>query len=295
MSSRNSAAGSAPVSASYRRIAEAHDDRVDRQLSVAKAFALGALQGPTEILPVSSSAHLVLVPWLLGWRYGDLDAEQRKAFEVALHGAAGLALAVALREDLKRLVCNRERRNQQLALLSLLPSVALGYALERPIEKRLGTPETVAAGLVAGAVAMAWTDRMQERRKLSEADARDALWLGLAQACALFPGISRGGATLAAARLRRFTRADAHRISRQMALPVIAGAVGLKGLRLGAGGLPDAMQLPFLAGALAAFASTLACARLLRVGEGARRLAPYAAYRIALGAAVMIRLRLEPR
>jgi undecaprenyl-diphosphatase len=136
---------------------------------------------------------------------------------------------------------------------------------------------------------MAWADRRPQARRAADAGVRDALWLGLAQACALFPGISRGGATLTAARLLRFRRHDAHRLSRQMALPVIAGAAVLKAVRLRAYPVPAQARVPFVAGAAAAFGSTLAAGRLLPPGE--RPLVPFAAYRMALGTAILLRLR----
>ena len=142
--------------------------------------------------------------------------------------------------------------------LSFAPPALIGYRFERPIERHLGTPPTVAAGLFVGAVAMALADRSPQERTHADAGAADALWLGVAQACSLFPGVSRNGATLAAARWRRFTRVDANRLSRHAALPIIAGATLLKGVRLRARGLPAGSALPFAAGAAAAFVSTLA-------------------------------------
>src|SRR5205807_3477153 len=127
----------------------------------------------------------------------------------------------------------------------------------RPIERHLGTPATIAGGLIGGAVCMALADRQPQARSHEEAGAIDALWLGLAQACALTPGVSRNGATLAAARMRRFTREDANRLSRHVALPVIVGATLLKGVRLHRRGLPAGTAVPFAAGATAAFGSTL--------------------------------------
>jgi undecaprenyl-diphosphatase len=112
----------------------------------------------------------------------------------------------------------------------------------------------------------------------------------MAQASALMPGVSRNGATLAAARLRGFTREEANRLSRHVALPVIAGATLLKGLRLRRRGVPESARKALLAGAGASFASTLASTWVIRQVERDRSLAPYAAYRIALGSLVLWRL-----
>jgi undecaprenyl-diphosphatase len=142
---------------------------------------------------------------------------------------------------------------------------------------------------------MAVADRQPQTRTHEEADARDALWLGLAQACALIPGVSRNGATLAAARMRRFTREDANRLSRHVALPVIAGATLLKGVRLRRRGLPRDAWAAVAAGAGASFASTLSSTWLIRQVERDRSLLPYAAYRTVLGALVLVKLRRPSR
>jgi undecaprenyl-diphosphatase len=148
--------------------------------------------------------------------------------------------------------------------------------------------------LIGGALVMAWADRSPQRRGPGEAGAIDSLWLGAAQAAALVPGVSRNGATLAAARRREFTREEANRLSRHVALPVIAGATLLKGVRLRRRGVPQQVRLAFAAGAGASFASTLASTWLIGQVERDRSLAPYAAYRIVLGAVVLERLRRRP-
>jgi undecaprenyl-diphosphatase len=176
-------------------------------------------------------------------------------------------------------------------LLSFLPPAVVGLVLERPIERHLGTPATIAAGLVCGSVAMAWADRAPQTRRSQQAGAVDALWLGLAQATALVPGVSRNGATLAAARMRRFTREDANKLSRHVALPVIAGATLLKTVRLVHRGLPPRSAVPMAVGAAASFASTLGSTWLIRQVERDRSLLPYAAYRLALAGVVLRRLR----
>lgn len=260
------------------------------QPPLGQALALGALHGPAELLPISSSGHVTLVPWLLGWRYGELDDELRKAFEVALHAGTAAALLITLREEVEDVLRQPSAGLLALIALSFAPPAVVGYALERPIERRLGTPGTIAAGLVAGAVAMAWADSRPQARRSQDAGPVDALLLGIAQACALVPGVSRNGATLAAARMRRFTREDANRLSRHVALPVIAGATLLKAVRLRRRGLPAGAQLPFALGASASFASTLGSTWLIGQLERDRSLAPYAAYRIALAGVVIKRL-----
>jgi len=266
-----------------------------RRLPVAQALALGALHGPAELLPISSSGHVALVPWLLGWEYGELDDELRKSFEVALHAGTAAALLITLRREVRDALHGFDARRLRLIALSFAPPALAGYTLERQIEGRLGTPRTIAAGLFGGALVMAWADRAPQTRGHDEAGAGDALALGVAQALALIPGVSRNGATLAAARFRRFTREDANRLSRHVALPVIAGATLLKGVRLRRRGVPSGMAIPFAAGAAASFVSTLGSTWLIHQVERDRSLLPYALYRAGLALVVMRRLRTTSR
>jgi undecaprenyl-diphosphatase len=264
--------------------------RSDDPLPLRHAVALGLLHGPAELLPISSSGHLTLVPWIAGWRYADLDPELRKAFEVALHAGTAAALLLALRSEVAEAAHGLDRRRVTLVALSFAPPAVAGLLLERPIERRLGTPGSIAGGLLAGSAAMAVADRVGPTgRRRADAGALDALGLGLAQACALIPGASRNGMTLAAARARGFDRADANALSRHVALPVIVGATALKGARLARRGVPPALATAFAAGVGAAFVSTLASVRIIRAVERDRSFAPYAAYRALLAAAVLRR------
>ena len=260
------------------------------ELPLWQAVALGALHGPAELLPISSSGHIAVMPWLAGWNYSGLDDELRKSFEIALHTGTAAALLISLRHEVDEAVRGLSARRLLLIALSFAPPAVIGYRFERPIERRFGTPPTVAAGLFAGAVAMALADRAPQERRHDDAGALDALVLGVAQAFSLIPGVSRNGATLAAARMRRFTRADANRLSRHAALPVIAGATLLKGVRLYRRGLPTGSAVPFAAGAGAAFVSTLGSTRLIRALERDSSLLPYAIYRIALAGLIAGRL-----
>jgi undecaprenyl-diphosphatase len=249
---------------------------------------LGALHGPAELLPISSSGHTTAIPWLLGSDYAELDAELRKLLEVALHAGAALGLLIqtspGLRPQLRRL----ERRHLLIIAAASTPAGAAGLLLERRIEARLGTPATIAAGLLAGSLAMALADRAPEEREAGEAGFTDALWLGLAQATALIPGVSRAGATLTAARGRHFGRPAAGRLSAEMAWPVIGGATLLKAWRLRYG-LREHLA-PLLAGGGASLLSTLLVARHRR---SAGALLPYAVYRATLAAVILLRLRLK--
>jgi undecaprenyl-diphosphatase len=271
------------------------------RVSVSHAVALGLIQGPAELLPISSSSHTALIPWLMRWRSAGLDVEARRSLEVALHaGTAAALLAGGARLGPRRL-------RARTMLLATAPPAVAGYLLERFIDRRLSSPRTIAVGLMLGAGCMAASDRaMRRQRRAQDAGALDGLLLGAAQVLALAPGVSRNGATLAVARARGFGGADADLLSWQVGVPVIAGAAALKlsreRKRPGRPGARPAM----IAGAATAFASTLASERALELartaGAGSRAqrvvreqgigaLAPYAAYRIALAALVMWRLR----
>jgi undecaprenyl-diphosphatase len=214
---------------------------------------MGLVQGPTELLPVSSSGHLVLL--------GSRD----KAFDVFLHAGTAAALSIALPAP-------------RLRPLMLVPAAIAGLALEKPIETKLGK-RSVGAGQIAGGLALLLADRASERRSEEELGVRDSLLIGLAQACALVPGVSRNGATVTAARLLGYRRDAASRISRDAALPVIVGATALKLFRL-RGGRPTAAHT---AGFAAAFGSSLAAAQLVPRIDRLRSYTPFALYRIGLG------------
>jgi undecaprenyl-diphosphatase len=254
--------------------------------TLAQATWLGLLHGPAELLPISSSAHVELAAHLLGSGYSELDAELRKSFDVALHAGAAGAMLLAFRGQLADALA---RRQLAVTALASVPPALAGATLERVVERRLGGPRQMAVGLIVGALAMLISDRRPQRRTATDAGIADALTIGCAQALALIPGVSRAAATLSAARLRTFTCADAARLSRQVGLPVIAGAAALKGARLARGQLPRQATVPLAAGALSSFASALACSRLTFMLERGPWLRVLAAYRLALGGLVLAR------
>jgi undecaprenyl-diphosphatase len=271
--------------------------------TLARAALVGALHGPAELLPVSSSAHVALL-------HDEPDPELRKAFEVALHAGTAAALLLALRGEVAQAATGLDARRAVLLAGSFGPPALVGLALERPIERRLGTPGTTAAGLALGGVGLWWADAAAERaegdgrsrggrgltegrrqlggrrrprsRRRDDAGLADALLLGLAQAAALWPGVSRNGATLTVLRARGYSRHDAGVLSRHVALPVIAGASALKGVRLVRRGVPRAELPAFAAGVGASFATTLAAVPLVHRAERGAPLWPYALYRLTL-------------
>jgi undecaprenyl-diphosphatase len=226
---------------------------------------------------VSSSGHLALVPRLLGWDYAELPPDARKTFEVALHAGSAPALALALRGELFQAV--------HLQALTFVPPAVVGLALERPIERRLGGLRSVAVAQIAGGLALLLADRRPQLR--SEPTAADHLYVGFAQAAALVPGVSRSGAALTVARLRRLSRPSSAALALRAALPVTVGAGLLKGTRAVHDGVPRELRLPAAVGAGAALVSALAALPLAR----ATRWRAVAGYRVLLGAAALCRAR----
>jgi undecaprenyl-diphosphatase len=301
------------------------------RLSLRHALALGLAHGPTELLPISSSAHTILIPYLAGWPYGELDPELRKSFEVALHAGTAAALLVDLRSVeshpalgavLQRLapprpgrMCSNHptsrlpdsatapvdfsARQALLLALSFIPPALVGYTFEQPLQRRLSGPSTIVAGLLLGGVAMALADaRIPDgTRTLEQVSALDGLLFGLAQILALIPGVSRSGVVLTAARARGFSRSDSHTFARRTGLPVILGAGALKTGRLlqdGAeGGTPISGGRALLLGGGASFLSTLAATRLLRRARHAQPAPALLPYALYRGllAALVIRRR----
>jgi undecaprenyl-diphosphatase len=254
-----------------------------------QAALLGALHGPAELVPVSSSAHVALVSWLLRW--DDSSGARRKELEVLLHAGTGVALGWVLRRESIAALRALDRRRVVMHLLALGIPSAVGLAFEEIVEERLGTPQATAAGLVAGAVLLIGADALPEGdRAAADAGPLDGVVLGFAQAAALLPGVSRRGATLAAARLRGCGRSEASTLSWEIALPVLAAATALKGRRLLSDPPARDGRRALAVGAVAAFCATLASAPLLRAVER-RPWWPYAVERLGLAAVAVGRSR----
>ena len=274
------------------------------KLPARHAVALGLIQGPAELLPISSSSHTALIPWLMRWRCATLDVELRRSLEVALHAGTAAALVVSGVAEVPV-----RRPFSRLMLLAVVPPACAGYLLEQFIDRRLSSPATIAFGLLLGAAGMTAADgAVRSDRRAQDAGALDGLLLGLAQVTALAPGVSRNGATLAVARARGFSRVEADALSWQVGVPVIAGAAVLKLARARWSSQPARIKRALAAGAASAIASTLVGARAIEAGRervNARRaahngrgaahargrLAPYAAYRVGLALLVIGRLR----
>ena len=240
-------------------------------LSNWRALALGVVQGLTELLPISSSGHLGLVPWLGDWRYLAEHPDFNKTFDVALHLGTLVAVAAYFRSDIavlvaawrrsvrRRAIREPEERVAWLVAIATLPAAAAGAAGEGVIEEHLGHPWQIAILLAVFAVVLWIADRTAERHELRDLGLRSAVAVGLAQAFSLMPGVSRSGITITAGRFLGLTREAAARFSFLLLIPIVLGAVILRGWTgMVRGDLPDGWVGPFLVGTIAAGASGLA-------------------------------------
>jgi len=258
------------------------------------AVVLGILQGATEFLPVSSSGHLVLVPWALGWPNSSL------LYDTMVHLGTCVAVLVYFWRDLIALVqgawrgLTRQRRGPEddlgwLLLLSAVPGAVIGFLFEDLFETLFAQPPYVAAFLLVTGALLYISDRLsRHERSLSSIRWPDALWIGLAQAAAIAPGLSRSGATISAGLFRRLDREAAARFAFLMSIPIILGAGAMQVLKaFAAGSLQGAwpeLVLGFLA---AAVSGLLAIGFLLRFVRQ-HSLRPFAYYCWAVGVAALI-------
>jgi len=267
-----------------------------------QAVILALVQAFTEFLPVSSTAHLVLFPWLLHW------PDPGEAFDVALH--AGTLLAVILyffKDWLTLLVCGlggsypksapaeeiaQHRRMFWYMVVGTIPGGILGKLFDKQIEEHLRTPAIIGVSMILVALLMWWADsRATQARKLEQSNLGDAIGIGVAQAVALWPGVSRSGITIIAGLFRNFTREAATRFSFLLSAPLIAGAVAAK--------LPGLIKV-HKAGGLDLPLSTLAVSILISGVVGyvviafflrylqTRTLKVFVVYRIVFGIIVLV-------
>lgn len=267
-----------------------------------QAIVLALVQALTEFLPVSSTAHLVLFPWLLHW------ADPGEAFDVALHAGTLLAVIFYFFKDwLTLLVCGlggsyptsapaeevaQHRRMFWYMVAGTIPGGIVGKLFDKQIEEHLRTPAIIGVSLVAVALVMWWADsRARLTRKVEESNLGDAIAIGSAQAIALWPGVSRSGITISAGLFRNFTREAATRFSFLLSAPLIAGAVAAKlpGLiklhRAGGLDLPiSTLVISILVSGAAGYAVIAFFLRYLQT----RTLKVFIVYRLVFGIIVLI-------
>jgi len=266
---------------------------------VLQAALVGLIQGLTEFIPISSSAHLELVPWMAGWDEGGLVGSL--AFDVFLHLGTLVALVsyffrdwvryigawfASVRE--RRIGADPDRRLAWLLLAATIPAAIIGFAFEGFIEDTFhgggdGSRLAIAGFLILGAAALWLADRLgARRRELTEVTAPTALTIGFSQALALLPGISRSGATIAAGLALGLTREAAARFSFLLATPIVVGAAVLKGRYLFEPG--HAAQV--LAGMVTAAVFGFASIRFLLAYVRTRDYRPFVYYRLLFAALV---------
>ncbi|MBM2809943.1 MAG: undecaprenyl-diphosphatase UppP [Chloroflexi bacterium] len=262
-----------------------------------QAVILGIVQGLTEFLPVSSTGHLILVPALLGWRGGVVD---QLSFDVALHIGTLIALLIVFWRDWMRLIAagirslltrslvDPDARLAWLIVLATIPGAVAGILLQRQIETVLRTPLVVGAMMVLVALVLAAIDRLADRRREEYSlGPVAALAIGLGQALALVPGVSRSGATMGVGLLAGLTREAAARFSFLMSTPIILGAVLKESVDVARHGLPPGEIAAFLAGIVAAGVTGYACVRWLLAYLRRRSLMPFVVYRLVAGTIVI--------
>jgi len=267
------------------------------------AIVLGLVQGFSEFLPVSSSAHLLFVPWLLGWDdFSGAGGESLKqSFDVALHLGTFVAVLGYFRKDVKsyvvegtKLVFTRSKpvttdgRLAWLFVLGTIPAAAIGAIFEDQIGTALGSPLIIALSLIGFGILLGVADRAAGTRKVEDFRMPDSLKVGLAQALALNPGTSRSGITMTAARWIGFDRDAAVRISFVMSLPVILGAVAFKMLKMFSEGGYEDLLIPMAVGIVTSCISGLVAVWGTIKLVSTRNLMPFVVYRIAIGVVMLV-------
>jgi undecaprenyl-diphosphatase len=260
-------------------------------MDIFQAVALAFIQGLTEFLPISSSAHLILPSQLLGW------PDQGLAFDVGVHVGTLIAVVFYFRHDLIRLLvawCRSLAGTRSVdaalswyLLLATVPAVLAGFFLSGMIEHFARSILVIAGTTLIFGALLGWADsRRTETRVLGNLGVRDAIWIGLAQAVALIPGTSRSGITMTAGLMLGFERDAAARFSFLLSIPVIVGAGVFKGLDLAQSGTTASWELVGL-GALLSALSAWACIWLFLSWLNRIGMLPFVFYRLLLGVALV--------
>jgi undecaprenyl-diphosphatase len=240
-------------------------------LSNWQALVLGLVQGATELLPISSSGHLILVPWLGDWTSLSENEEFNQTFDVALHFGTLIAVVAYFWRDVvelsrawlrsvrRRRAETPQERMAWVVAVATVPAALVGFFGEDVIAGRLGEPWQIAVLIAVFAIVLWIADRRPTTRGLDDLGPGTALAIGLAQSLALMPGVSRSGVTISAARLLGLDRDSAARLSFLLLIPIVFGAALFKGTTdVLLGDLPPGSAGPFVVGMVAAAVSGLA-------------------------------------
>jgi undecaprenyl-diphosphatase len=277
-------------------------------MSIFQALILGIVQGLTEYIPVSSTAHLILVPWLLGW---DFSQETKFVFDVLVQWGTLIGVLIYFRRDILailRAVVNGllqrkplgtlEARMGWLVIIATIPAVIAGVLFKKYIEQLYSLYLVIAVVMILGGFLMMAAERWGKRQRgVGKMTVADSFIIGLWQVLAMIPGVSRSSATISGAMLRDFTREDAARFSFLMSIPALlgAGVVALKDL-FEVQGLLATLAAPLAVGFIAAAISGYLSIRWLLGYLKSRPLNRFILYRFAFGALciIVILLGLRP-
>src|SRR3954464_5622878 len=271
------------------------------RLSDWQALALGVTQGISELLPISSSGHLILVPWLADWRYLEAHPGFNKTFDVALHLGTLVAVVAYFWGDVIlyvrafiRAVGARAIRtdNERLAVgiaIATVPAAIAGALGESAIEDHLGQPWQICISLAVFAILLYVADRRPEEATLKDLGLRRSILIGVSQILALMPGVSRSGITITAGRFSRLNRDASARFSFLLLIPIVLGAVLYKGLKpVVLEPLPAGSAGPFVVGTIASAAVGLVAIDVLLGIIRRRNYTPFVIYRLVLAALIVI-------
>jgi undecaprenyl-diphosphatase len=269
-------------------------------MSELEALLLGIVQGLTEFLPISSSGHLIIVPWLQDYTFLLEHEKFNKTFDVALHVGTLAAAIGYFRYEVVNLIrafveAVRQRSIetpvQRLSVaiaVGTVPAALAGGIGADFFEETLGEPWMIAIQLIVFGALLLWADRLPQRKSLEGSTIRDGFWIGMAQILALAPGTSRSGITITAGRYLGLDRDAAARFSFLLLIPVVTGAAIYKGASAAHEGLPSGVVGPMIVGTLAAAVSGyLAIAFLLRLLR-TTSYAPFVYYRYAVGVLILL-------
>jgi undecaprenyl-diphosphatase len=270
-------------------------------LSDWQALVLGMVQGLTELLPISSSGHLILVPWLADWRYLEAHPDFIKTFDVALHLGTLVAVIVYFWSDVVRYVgawfrsvgrrkaVGADERIAWYLFAATIPAAIAGAAGEEVIEEKLGQPWQIAILLAVFGVFLWLADRLPERRTIEGLRFPVAFAVGISQILALMPGVSRSGITITTGRLAGLDRDSAARFSFLLLIPIVAGAVVYKGFKhVVIESLPPGSTGPFVVGTIAAAAVGLVAIDVLLGYVRRHDYSPFVVYRLLAATFVLI-------
>ena len=268
-------------------------------MSILEALLLGVVQGLTEFLPISSSGHLILVPWLQEYTFLQENESFNKTFDVALHAGTLVAVIGYFRRELAamalgvlrtlrtRRISDQDERLGWAVVVGTIPAVIVGGLGESWIDENLGEPWMIAILLIAFGLVLAVADRLPQRRAIDTLSVREGLYLGAAQALALAPGVSRSGVTISAGRALGLDRDSAARFAFLLLVPAVAGATALKAVGAIDEGLPDGVVGPMIVGTIASAISSYAAIAWMLAYVRRRSYDVFVVYRVIAGLFVL--------